>query len=58
MLSVEIRDENQGLIPARLTFRSVGDTPKLYFTTIDIGREDAGAITAFDRAFGVRRHPR
>src|SRR3979409_2540128 len=53
-LSVEIRDENNGLLPARLTFRPVGDTPKLYFTTIDIGREEAGAVTAFDRAFVVR----
>jgi hypothetical protein len=53
-LSVEIRDENDGLLPARLTFRPVDDTPKLYFTTIDIGREEAGAITAFDRAFVLR----
>ena len=53
-LSVEVRDENNGMIPARLTFRPVGDTAALYFTTIDIAREEAGAITAFDRAF-VRR---
>jgi hypothetical protein len=53
-LSIEVRDENNGMIPARLTFRPVGDTPALYFTTIDIAREEAGAITAFDRAF-VRR---
>lgn len=53
-LSVEVRDDNNGMIPARLTFRPVGDTPALYFTTIDIAREEAGAITAFDRAF-VRR---
>ena len=53
-LSVEIRDDNNGLLPARLTFRPVGETPKLYFTTIDIGREEAGAISAFDRAFVVR----
>jgi hypothetical protein len=53
-LSIEVRDDNGGMIPARLTFRPVGDTPALYFTTIDIAREEAGAITAFDRAF-VRR---
>jgi hypothetical protein len=53
-LSIEIRDENNGRIPARLTFRPVGDTPTLYFTTIDIAREEAGAITAFDRAFVLR----
>ena len=39
------------MLPARLTFRPVGETPALYFTTIDIAREEAGAITAFDRAF-------
>ena len=53
-LSIEVRDENNGMLPARLTFRPVGDTPALYFTTIDIAREEAGAITVFDRAF-VRR---
>jgi hypothetical protein len=53
-LSIEIRDENNALIPARLTFRPVGDTPKLFFTTIDIAREETGAITAFDRAFVLR----
>ena len=54
MLSIEIRDDNNVLIPARLTFRPVGETPKLFFTTIDIAREEAGAITAFDRAFVLR----
>ena len=53
-LSIEIRDDNNVLIPARLTFRPVGETPKLFFTTIDIAREEAGAITAFDRAFVLR----
>jgi len=53
-LSIEIRDDNNAFIPARLTFRAVGDTPRPSFTTIDIGREEAGAITAFDRAFVVR----
>ncbi len=53
-LSIEIRDDNSALIPARLTFRAVGDTPALYFTTIDIAREEAGAVTAFDRAFVLR----
>ena len=53
-LSIEIRDDNNVLIPARLTFRPVGETPKLFFTTIDIAREEDGAITAFDRAFVLR----
>jgi hypothetical protein len=53
-LSIEIRDENNVLIPARLTFRAVGETAKLFFTTIDIAREEAGAITAFDRGFVLR----
>ena len=53
-LSIEIRDDNNVLIPARLTFRPVGETPRLFFTTIDIAREEAGAITAFDRAFVLR----
>ena len=53
-LAVEIRGDDNALIPARLTFRPVGDTPKLYFTTIDIGREEAGAVSAFDRAFVLR----
>jgi hypothetical protein len=53
-LSVEIRDEHGAPIPARLTFRSVGETQKLFFTTIDIAREEAGAAAAFDRAFVLR----
>src|SRR5882757_8590356 len=53
-LAIEVRGDDHALIPARLTFRPVGDTPKLYFTTIDIGREEAGAIAAFDRAFVLR----
>jgi len=50
-LSIEVHDDNNAPLPARLTFRPVGDTPKVFFTTIDIAREEAGAITAFDRAF-------
>jgi hypothetical protein len=53
-LSIEIKDEHGAPIPARLTFRALGETPPLAFTTIDIGREEAGAITAFDRAFVLR----
>jgi hypothetical protein len=53
-LAVEIRDDNNAPIPARLTFRTVGDGPRLLFTTIDIAREEAGAVTAFDRAFVLR----
>lgn len=53
-LAVEVRDDRGAALPARLTFRPVGTTPKLFFTTIDIGREEAGAIAAFDRAFVLR----
>jgi len=53
-LSIEIRDENNALIPARLTFRPVGETAKPFFTTIDIAREESGAVTAFERAFVLR----
>ena len=53
-LSIEIRDEHGALLPARLTFRAVGETQNLFFTTIDIAREEAGAVTAFDRAFVLR----
>ncbi len=48
---VEIRDDANAPVPARLTFRAVGDTPKLFFTTTDIGREEVGAIAAYDRVF-------
>jgi hypothetical protein len=53
-LSIEVRGDDGAPIPARLTFRPVGDTPKLFFTTIDIAREEAGAVSAFDRAFVLR----
>lgn len=53
-LSIEITDEHGAPIPARLTFRAVGETEKLFFTTIDIAHEEAGAVTAFDRAFVLR----
>jgi hypothetical protein len=53
-LWIEVRDENNVLLPARLTFRAVGETPRLFFTTIDIAREETGAVTAFDRAFVLR----
>jgi hypothetical protein len=53
-LAVEVRGDNNALLPARLTFRPVGDTPAVSFTTIDIAREEAGAIAAFDRAFVQR----
>jgi hypothetical protein len=53
-LSVEVADASGAPVPARLTFRAVGETPKLFFTTVDIAREEAGAVTAFDRAFVLR----
>src|SRR5262249_11580373 len=52
-VAVETRDE-KGPIPARLTSRRVGDTPRLFFTTTDIAREEIGAVAAFDRAFVLR----
>jgi predicted metal-dependent phosphoesterase TrpH len=51
---VDVRDETGSLIPARLTFRPIGDTPKLAFTTTDIGHEEVGAVAAFDRVFVLR----
>jgi hypothetical protein len=53
-LLVEVRDEVGGRVPARLTFRPTGDTPKLYFTTVDIGREEVGCVAAYDRVFVLR----
>lgn len=53
-LSVELRGDDGAPIPARLTFRPVGDTAPPAFTSIDIAREEPGAITAFERAFVLR----
>src|SRR5882672_10688264 len=53
-LLVEIRDPAGAAIPARLTFRPVGTTRKPLFTTIDIAREEIGAVAAYDRAFVLR----
>ena len=51
---VEVRDDAGAPVPARLTFRPVGDTPKPLFTTTDIGREEAGGVAAYDRVFVLR----
>ncbi len=51
---IEIRDEAGAPLPARLTFRAVEDTPKVYFTTTDIGREEVGCVSAYDRVFVLR----
>jgi len=53
-LLVEIRDDNNAPVPARLTFKPVGDTPRTFFTTTDIAREEIGAVAAFDRVFILR----
>lgn len=53
-LAVTVRDDRGAKLPARLTFRPVGDTRRVYFTTTDIAREDTGAVSAFDRAFVLR----
>src|SRR5262249_60648004 len=54
LLWVTITDERGEPLPARLTFRGDGDTPTPKFTVVDIGREEQGAIAAFDRAFVLR----
>jgi hypothetical protein len=51
---VEIRDDAGAPVPARLTFAPVGDSPKVFFTTTDIGREEVGAVSAYDRVFVLR----
>ncbi len=51
---VQIADDNGAPLPARLTFRPVGETPEVFFTTTDIGREEVGAIAAYDRVFVLR----
>ncbi len=53
-LAISVRDDGGAKIPARLTFRPVGDTRKVFFTTTDIAREDTGAVSAFDRVFVLR----
>ena len=51
---IEVRDDGGAPVPARLTFRPVGDTAKPLFTTTDIGREEVGGIAAYDRVFVLR----
>ena len=53
-LLLTVHDDMNGPIPARVTFRPVGDTSKVFFTTIDIGRQDVGAVSAYDRTFVLR----
>ena len=53
-LQIVVHDDMNGPIPARLTFRPVGETAKVFFTTIDIARQDVGAVSAYDRAFVLR----
>ncbi len=53
-LQVTIHDDMNGPIPARLTFKPVGDTSRVFFTTIDIARQDVGAVSAYDRSFVLR----
>jgi hypothetical protein len=54
LLQIEIRDDAGTPIPARLTFHALGDTPRIFFTTIDIARQEVGAVAAFDRVFVLR----
>jgi hypothetical protein len=53
-LAISVKDPTGAPIPARLTFQPVDGTPKVFFTTTDIGREEVGAVSAFDRAFVLR----
>ena len=54
LLWVDVLDERGLPLPARLTFRGVGETPTPEFTKVDIAREERGAVSAFDRAFVLR----
>ena len=51
LVAVDITDDAGTPIPCRLTFVGTHGTPNPRFTTTDIGREEANAIVAFDRAF-------
>lgn len=53
-LRISIHDGAGAPLPGRLTFRGVGATRTPAFTTTDIGREEIGCVTAFDRAFVLR----
>ncbi len=58
LLWITVTDERGDKLPARLTFRGTGETATPEFTRIDIGREEEGAIAAFDRAFVLRGEAR
>jgi hypothetical protein len=55
-IDIQIRDDHDAPIPARLTFLPVDgtNTPKVEFTTVDIAKEEVGGVAAFDRAFVLR----
>jgi hypothetical protein len=55
-LDIQIRDDANKPVPARLTFIPVDgtSTPAVKFTTVDIAKEETGAVAAFDRAFVLR----
>ncbi len=53
-IDVAVRDDNDTPIPARLTFLPIGDTPRVQFTTVDIGKDENGGVAAFDRVFVLR----
>jgi hypothetical protein len=53
-LAFEIVDGATGKhMPGKLTFLGVAGTPDPRFTTTDIGREEGGAVAAFNRAFSA-----
>ncbi len=54
LLWIEVTDERGEKLPARVTFRGAGETPTPEFTTVDVAREEQGAVAAFDRAFVLR----
>jgi hypothetical protein len=53
-LAYEIRDGDTGaLIPGKLTFDGIAGTPDPRFTHGDVGREEPGAIAAYNRVFSA-----
>jgi hypothetical protein len=48
-LEYEVRDAGGALIPCKLSFVGVAGTPTPAFTRNDIGRQEGGAVAAFNR---------
>jgi predicted metal-dependent phosphoesterase TrpH len=53
-LAYEVKDAKTGeLMPAKLTLVGTGGTPEPFLTRGDIGREEEGAIAAYNRIFSL-----